>query len=203
MTIALTSPVLVLNKDWRLIRVVSAAQALVDLVIGKVEAIDNDYQVYDFDSWRDLSEYKRAFEPESHRFVQTVTNAIVVPAIVRSLKAKGIKRPAVRLSRRNIYLRDSHTCQYTGQKLPGSELNLDHVLPSSRGGRSTWENLVCCSVAVNAKKGNRTPEEAGLKLIRKPRKPEPHEIVGKAFKVQHPTWEAFVDAAYWNTELKE
>jgi len=203
MSTALASPVLVLNKDWRPIRVVSAAQALVDLAIGKVEAVDTDYQAYNFDSWRELSGFKREFEPDAHSFVRTVRDAIVVPAIVRSLKAKALKRPAVRLSRRNIYLRDNHTCQYTGQKLPASELNLDHVIPSSRGGTSTWENLVCCSVAVNAKKGNKTPKEAGLKLIRKPKKPEAHEIVDKAFTIRHPTWEAFVDAAYWNTELKD
>lgn len=200
---ALSSQVLVLNKDWRPLQIVSVAEALTDLFLGKVEAVDSDYACYDFGSWRDLSAFEQEFEPDSRRSViRTVKEDIIVPTVVRMLKMNRIEKRSVRLSRRNIYLRDNYTCQYTGKRLPSSELNLDHVIPSSRGGSNTWENLVCCSIDVNSKKGNKTPEEAGLKLIREPRKPEPYEIAMQATSFRHPDWQNFVSEAYWNVELE-
>ncbi|MEM6259153.1 MAG: HNH endonuclease [Planctomycetota bacterium] len=203
MTLALNTDVLVLNKNWSALRVITAAEALADLFVGKVEAIDTDYQAYDFATWRDLSAYKSAFEPEPYRFVRTVTDAVLVPAVVRLLKFDKVRRPTVRMSRRNVYLRDNYTCQYTGKKLPASQLNLDHVVPASRGGKTTWENVVCCCIEVNSKKGDRTPAEAGLKLIREPKKPDPAQLLFAARRPRHDAWKHFVDAAYWNTELQD
>ncbi len=195
--------VLVLNKNWAALRIVTAAEALADLFVGRVEAIDNDFQTYDFASWHELSGYAAEFEPGEQRFVRTVASRILVPSVVRLLKFDRVKRATLRLSRKNIYLRDNFTCQYTGKKLPTSELNLDHVVPASRGGRTCWENLVCCSVEINARKGNRTPGEAGLKLIRRPRKPDPGQLLFCSPRFRHDTWKHFVDAAYWNTELHD
>lgn len=203
MSMPLQSDVLVLNKNWAALRVVTAAEALADLFVGRVEAVDTDYQAYDFDSWHALSEYADAYERERHAFVRTVRSAVRVPAVVRLLKFDRVKRPTLRLSRKNIYLRDNYTCQYTGQKLPASGLNLDHVVPTSRGGKTTWENLVCCSVAVNSRKGGRTPQEAGLTLIREPRRPDPAALLFRPGRVRHDAWKHFVDAAYWNTELHD
>lgn len=207
MSTALQAEVLVLNKNWSALRIVSAAEALADLFVGRVEAIDTDYQAYDFTNWTELSACAAQFEPDGHDFVRTVRALIRVPAVVRLLTFDRIRRPTLRLSRKNIYIRDNYTCQYTGVKLPSSELNLDHVLPTSRGGKTTWENLVCCSVQVNSRKGNRTPEEAGLKLIRPPRRPDARELLLRARRprsIKCPriaTWKQFVDEAYWNTEL--
>ncbi|MEM9418789.1 MAG: HNH endonuclease [Planctomycetota bacterium] len=203
MTPALQSDVLVLNKHWRALRIITAAEALADLFVGRVEAVDTHYQSYDFASWHELSEYAAEFEAEDHRFVQTVTSAVLVPAVVRLLHFDRVTRPTLRLSRRNVYLRDDYTCQYTGKRLPSSELNLDHVVPTSRGGKTTWENLVCCSVEVNSLKGDKTPEEAGLKLIRPPRRPDATELLFKSRRERHDSWKHFVDAAYWNTELHD
>ena len=203
MTTALQTDVLVLNKNWTALRVISAAEALADLFTGRVEAVDTDYQAYDFASWHDLSVYATEFEPSGRDFVKTVTSAVIVPAVVRLLRFDRVHRPVLRLSRQNIYLRDNHTCQYTGQKLPASKLNLDHVIPSSQGGQTTWENLVCCAVDVNSKKGGRTPAQAGLKLIRTPRRPNPAELLFKSRRARHDSWKHFVDAAYWNTELHD
>lgn len=200
----LDAPVLVLNRDWRPLRVVRVSEALAELFVGKVEAVDADFGVYDFASWTELGRLRDEFEPDEKRpVVRTVREALLAPTIVRLLKMDRSNKRSVRLSRRNIYLRDDYTCQYTAQKLPASELNLDHVVPQSRGGRSTWANLVCCSIEVNTMKGNRTPAEAGLKLIREPRKPEPHEIALRATRARHPSWEAFVSEAYWNVELRD
>lgn len=203
MTAALQHDVLVLNKHWRALRIITAAEALADLFVGRVEAVDTDYRTYDFDSWHELSAFANAFEPAQHRFVQTVASAVLVPAVVRLQRFDRVTRPTLRLSRKNVYVRDGYTCQYTGQRLPSSELNLDHVVPTSRGGRTTWNNLVCCSVEVNSIKGGRTPEEAGLKLIRPPRRPDPVELLFKSKPRRHDSWKHFVDAAYWNTELHD
>lgn len=203
MSSALNSDVLVLNRDWAALRVVNAAEALADLFVGRVQAVDTDYQAYDFDSWRELSASRHRFEPQPHRFVQTVSDAVLVPAVVRLLKFDKVRPRAVRMSRRNVYLRDNYTCQYTGKKLPASELNLDHVLPVSRGGRTTWENVVCCSIKINTIKGGRTPEEAGLGLIRRPRRPDPTLLMLRVKRPRHDAWKHFVDAAYWNTELRD
>lgn len=203
MTLALNTDVLVLNKNWSALRVITAAEALADLFVGRVEAIDTDYQAYDFGTWRELSTFKNQFEPEPHTFVQTVTDAVLVPAVVRLLSFDKVRRPTVRMSRRNVYLRDNYTCQYTGKKLPASKLNLDHVVPASRGGKTTWENVVCCSIEVNSKKGDRTPKEAGLKLVREPKRPDPTQLLFVARRPRHDAWKHFVDAAYWNTELQD
>ncbi len=203
MPTALNTDVLVLNKDWAALRVITAGEALADLFVGRVEAIDTDYQAYDFATWRGLSAYKHEFEPEPHRFVRTVTDAVLVPAVVRLMKFDKVRRPTLRMSRRNVYLRDNYTCQYTGRKLPASELNLDHVVPASRGGQTTWENVVCCSIAVNSLKGDRTPRQAGLKLIREPKRPDPALLLFRARRPRHDAWKHFVDAAYCNTELRD
>ncbi len=204
MTSALSHDVLVLNRNYAALRIITAAEALADLFVGRVEAVDENYRAYDFASWHELSEFAHEFEPEAHSFVRTVTSAIIVPSVVRMLRFdRRMQRQAVRLSRKNVYLRDNYTCQYTGRKLPASKLNLDHVIPTSRGGKTNWENLVCCCVEVNAIKGNRTPEEAGLKLIRQPKRPDPTALMFRSHRFRHDTWKHFVDTAYWNTELHD
>ena len=203
MTTALQTDVLVLNKNWAALRIITAAEALADLFVGRVEAVETDYQAYDFASWHDLSAHATRFQPAGRDFVKTVSSAVLVPAVVRLLRFDRVHRPVMRLSRQNVYLRDNYTCQYTGQKLPASKLNLDHVIPSSQGGRTTWDNLVCCAVDVNSQKGGRTPAQAGLKLIRKPRRPDPAALMFKGRRPRHDVWKHFVDAAYWNTELHD
>ena len=203
MSTALSTSVLVLNKNWTALRIVTAAEALADLFVGRVEAVDTDYQAYDFASWHELSSYAAEFQAEQHSFIKTVTSAVLIPTVIRLLRFDQVKRATLRLSRKNVYLRDNYTCQYTGRKLPTSELNLDHVIPTSRGGKTTWENLVCCSVEINSIKGNRTPAQAGLKLIRKPRRPDPSRLLFRSTRSCHDSWKHFVDAAYWNTELHD
>lgn len=203
MSSALSTDVLVLNKNWTALRVINAAEALADLFVGRVEAVDTDYQAYDFATWRELSAYQQAFERQDHPIVKTVSDSVLVPLVVRLLRFDRVRRPTLRMSRRNVYLRDNYTCQYTGKRLPASKLNLDHVVPASRGGKTTWDNLVCCSIEVNTTKGNRTPQEAGLKLIREPKRPDPSVLLLRAKRPKHDAWKHFVDAAYWNTELHD
>ena len=113
----------------------------------------------------------------------------------------------MRFSRFNIFARDGNTCQYCHKKLPRTELNLDHVIPRSRGGMSTWENIVCSCHHCNRRKGGRTPDEAGMHLFRRPRRPEWTPFSSEMFSLRrYREWMpslSQVDSAYWNTELIE
>jgi len=88
--------------------------------------------------------------------------------------------PSIRFSRANVLLRDNYTCQYCGEVLASHELTFDHVVPRARGGRTVWENIVACCRPCNARKGNRTPEQVGMKLLALPQKPRV-----LAFKLKH------------------
>jgi len=94
---------------------------------------------------------------------------IPVPSVVRLLQYRRMPRQNRAVSRKGIILRDGAACQYCREKLPPKSLTLDHVIPRARGGDSTWENLVACCFACNNRKGNRTPQEAGLTLAKPPR----------------------------------
>ena len=117
------------------------------------------------------------------------------PVIVQLLANVRVPRMVLRPTRANIILRDEETCQYCGKHI--RDLTLDHVLPRSRGGQSTWENLVACCRACNGRKGNHLPKEVGMRLIRTPR-PLEHEYAG-FFLLRYPrlreAYEAFLTSA--------
>jgi 5-methylcytosine-specific restriction endonuclease McrA len=140
--------------------------------------------------------------------VHTSKMALKVPRVMVLQMFDKLPRTRVRFSRQNIYTRDGYVCQYCGDKLPRSKLNLDHVLPKSQGGKTNWTNIVCACVKCNSTKANRTPEQAGMKLLRQPKKPSWSQLTptSKLGHVPYQEWAPFVDvvsAAYWNTELQE
>lgn len=114
------------------------------------------------------------------------------PAIIL-LKTYIRKRPLMpRFNFRGVFRRDLYRCQYSGSILPPSQLTVDHIIPKARGGKSVWDNCVTASLTINAAKGNRTPEEAGLKLLRKPTAPV--DSLALEFAVipdPHPDWETY------------
>ena len=177
-TTGLNAHVLVLNKMWMAIRVTDARRAFSLLVRDLAEVIrvdDGSYTGHDFDSWTQLGEARsnfgygeQAIEVHQYDWVRTVRMAIAVPKVIRLLGYDRLPKQNIKLNRRNIFARDSSTCQFCGVRFPTSELSLDHVMPRSQGGKSTWENLVCCCVRCNARKGGRTPRGAGMKLVRPP-----------------------------------
>lgn len=207
---ALNSHVLVLNKMWMAIRIVDARRALSLLFRDLAEVIrvdDGSYTGHDFESWYDISmarhDYEARLDRAHYDWVSTVRAEIAVPKVIRLLGYDKLPRQDVKLNRRNIYARDENHCQYCGSKFPTSELSLDHVLPRSQGGGSSWENLVCCCVRCNARKGGRTPRQAHMTLVRKPVKPQRNPIV--ALRLGHDkyaSWKQFLDHAYWSVELK-
>ena len=139
-------PVLVLNATYEPVHVTRVRRALVLMLKGVAQA-------------------EEITATEIHSTMRTLQ----APSVIRLLSYRHIPQQTRALSRKNILLRDRYTCQFCGHKLAASELTLDHVQPRSRGGRSTWENLVASCYGCNNRKGDRTPEEAGLRLIRKPR----------------------------------
>jgi 5-methylcytosine-specific restriction endonuclease McrA len=202
----LNANVLVLNRLYMAIRVVSARRAFSllsrDLAEVVSPATNGGYTSYDFDSWTELSCYRELFTPD-YDWVKTVRMHIAVPKIIRLLGYDRLPKQTVKLNRRNIYARDENRCQFCGSKFPTSELTLDHVLPRSQGGISSWENLVCACVACNSRKGGRTPTQAHMKLIRKPVRPRRNPVISlRMGQDKYACWQAFLDNAYWSVELK-
>ncbi|MCY2932413.1 MAG: HNH endonuclease [Planctomycetota bacterium] len=204
---ALDSHVLVLNKHYAAIRVVSARRAFSMLLrrIAEIVTVDEpEWATYDFESWREISQLRAAYERERHEFVHCVRFELVVPRIVRLLTYDRLPRRDVRLTRRNIFARDRNRCQYCGKRFPTSELSLDHLVPRSQGGRMEWTNLVCCCVRCNVRKGGRTPAQAGMRLIVEPVQPRQSPIVTiRLNSAKYASWRQFLDAAYWNVELRD
>jgi 5-methylcytosine-specific restriction endonuclease McrA len=139
-------PVLVLNATFEPINVTAVRRAMVLMIKGVAQA-----------------------EEINHMQVHSVSRVLPVPSVIRLLAYRHIPQQTRALSRKNILLRDRNTCQFCSRTLPAAELTLDHVVPRSRGGRSSWENLVTCCYQCNNSKGDRTPEEAGFALTRRPR----------------------------------
>ena len=205
---ALNSQVLVLNKLWMAIRIVNARRAFSLVFRDLAEVIrvdDGSYTGYDFESWTDIAFAREEYGVgRSHyEWVRTVHMDIAVPKIIRLLGYDRLPKQTVKLNRRNIFARDNNLCQYCGHRFPTSELSLDHILPRSRGGKSSWTNLVCCCVRCNARKGGRTPREAHMKLVRPPIQPTRNPVISlRLGNGKYASWKAFLDNAYWSVELK-
>jgi len=207
---ALNSHVLVLNKLWMAIRVVDARRAFTMLFKDLAEVIrvdDGSYAAYDFDNWADASiaahrDYD-GFSAHEYEWVRTVHMHLAVPKVIRLLGYEKLPRQAVKLNRRNIFARDRNHCQYCGRHHSTSELSLDHVVPRSQQGLSSWTNLVCCCVKCNARKGGRTPAQARMKLITPPVRPKRNPVIGlRLGSDKYASWKQFLDQAYWSVELK-
>ncbi|MBN2138919.1 MAG: HNH endonuclease [Sedimentisphaerales bacterium] len=203
---ALDCNVLVLNKHYMPIRIVGAKRAfsLLCREIAEVVSLEEgNYLNYDFESWCQVSQLRRQFEPTGHDWVSTVSFHIAVPRIVRLLFYDRLPRNEVKFNRRNIFARDKNKCQYCGKRFATSELSLDHVIPRSMGGKAVWSNIVCACTDCNVMKGSRTPSQAGMTLIKKPVKPRHNPLVHIHLGHQrYRSWKQFLDHAYWSVELK-
>ena len=203
----LDSHVLVLNRNYAAMRVVSARRAFVLLFKQIAEIIsveDSQYVTYDFVTWRQVSEHRSRYQREHHDWVRCVQFELAVPRIIRLLSCDRLPRTPVKFNRRNIFARDRNRCQYCGHRMPTSELSLDHIVPRSRGGETSWTNIVCCCVRCNVRKGGRTPDEAGMTLVAEPVKPKRSPVVTLRLTSQkYASWKQFLDTAYWNVELRD
>ncbi len=141
-----------------------------------VLVLDVDFQPLRIDRWQKAATAwaKGKIEVIEHsrdRTIKGVNTTHPMPSVVRVLRRFKREKQAIRFSRLNIYARDAFTCQYCRQQLPSEELTFDHVMPKSRGGVTSWDNIVTCCIDCNSRKANKTPAEAGMQLARQPRKP--------------------------------
>ena len=172
---------LLLNASYEPLRVVHWQKAITLWCQGKVEVIS----VYD-------------------REVRAVSITFKLPSVIRLLRYVRVKRRLdyVPFSRANIYARDEYCCQYCGDTLPMTELTFDHVIPVAQGGRKDWENIVTCCITCNRKKGGRTPEEAGMRLTRLPKRPQSTPAIRITIGLRHAP-DSWRDYLYWNVELDD
>jgi 5-methylcytosine-specific restriction endonuclease McrA len=203
---ALDASVLVLNKIYMAVHVISVRRAFCLLCKDLAEVVTLDegaYQSYNFESWREVSLARLRFKGPDDDFVRTTHSEIQVPRIIRLLAYDRLPRQKVKFNRRNIFARDANRCQYCGRRFATSELSLDHVRPRSQGGQATWENIVCACLKCNVRKGGRTPWEAGMKLVREPLQPKTSPVLSlKLSHRKYQSWKTFLDNAYWSVELR-
>jgi 5-methylcytosine-specific restriction endonuclease McrA len=143
-----SAKVLILNQTFEPLQVCSARRAVILLFAGKAERIE-----------------------DTARVVRSPSTALLLPSVIRLHRyIRKPARPTIAFNKKNILKRDAHTCQYCGRN-GGERMTIDHVVPKSLGGRTVWENVVSACRACNLKKGNKPPEEAGMRLLRRPGKP--------------------------------
>jgi 5-methylcytosine-specific restriction endonuclease McrA len=159
----LSLPVLVLNRVFQPIRIATARRALTLLYCGTAQVLDGDGELHDFGPWRRLPVRAGRDDP-----LPLLGGPLRIPRIVRLRRYARCWRATVRLSRRNVMLRDGFQCQYCGRTFATRDLDIDHVVPRSRGGEASWTNLVAACQVCNRSKGRCTPTEAGMPLLRHP-----------------------------------
>lgn len=178
MTANLDTRTLVLDQAYRPCGVVSWMDAVTAVFNDKADV---------------LEEYEHVIHSP------TMTNK---PAVIRLRRAFKREVKPVKFSRVNVYARDEYRCQYCGERKPTDELTYDHVLPRSRGGKTTWTNIVTCCHDCNREKKNRTPEEAGMRLLKKPVQPKAAPEIMLEFS-RRSIPDAWRDYVYWTIELDE
>jgi 5-methylcytosine-specific restriction endonuclease McrA len=194
----LNMPTLVLNKTWTPINVTTVRRAIVLAFVDLAHIVDvHSYELFSFDGW-----VRRG--PTNGNIIRGVNVAFDVPEVVVVKHYDKVPRGGVVFSRRNLYRRDRFMCQYCLSRPGTEELTIDHVTPRSRGGHTAWENCVLACMSCNTRKGNKLPEEAGMKLKTTPKRPAWSPLYGFARRNKRPTsWDAFISDAYWNTELED
>lgn len=195
--------VLVLNRFYMAIRVVNVRRAMTLLYRECAEVIsieDGSYMNYDFDAWCEVSQILALEKQPEEDYLQAVGFEIQVPRIIRLTRYDKLPKTSVRFNRKSVFARDDYKCQYCGQKRPMSQLSLDHVIPRAHGGKTTWENIVCCCLACNSKKGGRNPAQAGMKLLSKPAKPRSNPAMSIPLDdPKYASWKTFVQDANAST----
>jgi len=195
----LDTNVLVLNRFYMAIRVVNVRRALTLLYRDCAEVIDNangQFVSYDFESWCDLSRMTSLEKQPGEEFLRAVGFELQVPRITRLIRFDRMPTPTVKFNRKNLFARDDHQCQYCGKAEPMHQLSLDHVVPRSLGGPTTWENIVCCCLRCNNRKGGRTPKQARMQLLSRPEKPRFSPLLSQSIEdPRYECWKTFLPSA--------
>lgn len=194
--------VLVLNKLWTAVNVVTLRKALRMIIAERALVIDPTAGAYATYTWQDWSKMRCADNEES---ILTALTRIKVPEIILLTDYDNLPGRKVKFSRRMIHKRDNFSCQYCGKQVPTTELTIDHIVPRCQGGLTTWTNCVTCCQTCNSRKAGFTLQHVNMKLQRTPKRPELN-----LFKIEkkfvYKSWKSFIDSmvshAYWETELE-
>jgi len=195
----LDTNVLILNRFFMAVRVIDVRRAFTLLYRQCAEVIEmeqgSQFQSYDFESWCELSELTSLEKQPGEEYLKTVRFELRIPRILRLTRFEKMPMQTVRFNRKNLFARDDHTCQYCGQQTPLSQLSMDHIIPRSHGGTTSWDNIVCCCLRCNGRKGGRTPKEARMKLLRRPEKPRVNPLMVKSVDdPRYASWKMFLQA---------
>ena len=195
MSAVLHRPTLVLNRNWQPVAVATVARALVKVWNDAARVVNpSDYQLY---TWADWSSLRPSHDEP---FIQTSQMRLRVPEVVTLTTYDRVPANAVPFSRRNIFKRDRFTCQYCGRQPGSEELTIDHVVPRSHQGSTSWENCVLACISCNKQKADRSPEQAEMRLRKQPMRPRWNPLYG-LHQMRIDSWSRFVSEAYWNVEL--
>ena len=194
MELLLERPVLVLNRLWQPVHTCSVKRALKLLCLGHAQVVQTEgearYQTHDIGSWVEYSGDEASTLAEE--VIRSVKVALRVPKIIVLAIYDRIPRKEVKFTRQNIFLRDKHTCQYCKRVFVEGKLNLDHVMPRDRGGKTVWENIVTSCVPCNTRKANRLPREAGMSLLNEPARPRWRPLFGMKETSADEVWNEFI-----------
>lgn len=192
----LDTNVLVLNRFYMAIRVINVRRALTLLYRECADVIGHDdaqFVSYDFESWCEISQLASSEKQPGEDYIRAVGFEILAPRIVRLNRFDRMPQQTVRFNRKNLFARDDHRCQYCGKHEPMHRLSLDHVVPRSHGGPTTWENVVCCCLRCNSRKGGRTPQQARMILLTDPAKPKVNPMLVQSVEdPRYECWRTFI-----------
>ena len=163
----LNRSVLLLNQNYEPLTVCNVKKAIILIYLGKAELIEHN-----------------------HGWIRSISTRYPIPSVIRLITYVRAPRKRIVLNRKNLLIRDNYTCQYCGRRT--HPLTVDHVIPKQYGGKDTWENLVIACLPCNNRKANRTPEEAGMSLIRKPKRPNAFFFFQHFIGVKDEKWKPYL-----------
>ena len=195
------SDTLVLNRNFCAVHISEWQKVISLLYQGHAQAVDENLQTYDFSDWCELS---KNMESNGRGFVCSATLKVAIPEVIRLTRYDKLPNQQVKFTRRNIYEHYNNKCSYCGHQYSTKELNLDHVIPRSKGGGTNWDNIVLSCLPCNSRKDDMTPEQAGMKLLVKPSRPKWRGIKTMTMLSPVPipvSWQRLIDSKYWESEL--
>ena len=192
-------PVLVLNRLWQPVNICSARRAVTLLFLGHAQVVhidaDENFLTHDVDSWSQVVDGVSDLQ-----LMRSISLVIRVPTVIVLTSFDRLPRQEVKFTRRNVFERDSYTCQYCSRQLEVTRLNLDHVIPREKGGRTTWENVVCSCIPCNTRKANKLPADVNMFPQREPRRPRWRPFLsgagagGRSPRIHHESWRHFLQS---------
>ena len=187
---------LVLNRLWQAVNVVGVERAFSLLALEHAQVIyaeDGSFRVFDGAGWFAFS--KDLETAPGSRVIRTVSQQVVVPTVLLLRGYDRMLMQEMKFNRQNLLERDDFRCQYCGKNFPVKELNMDHVVPRDRGGGTTWENVVISCIKCNSKKSNHSPKEAGMRLLKEPKRPPRRPFMSSLYgKPMEETWTHFIQS---------